>query len=309
MFFSGGKVDIAPFEDQPHVFRALWEGADARSKTFRKYSRQMNNALSLASLKCSPPPPLPGGSNYRPSVTIQGKVFIGMGHLHFDAWNHPNENKRQPMFAQLYVLDPDHADKEHELRLKTLFLPDSVTNAEKRTLEELLQTLQAELRQHNPYVADFKFASEILQRGNPPTVQLILDERQRPAETHERQYNQGYKEISGTENFFSTCKNHSPTYLPCIFIYFAVLTNDQEPDKRSFVVTLRADQEAPVKEIQDTHRSADPLHFVLLFPTGQDGWTLQLTSGNPLKKNPITAMEFYAYHLQLRPNHPNTIFR
>ncbi|MCP3661480.1 MAG: hypothetical protein GY696_03125 [Gammaproteobacteria bacterium] len=197
MCCSGGKVDIAPFEDQPHVFRALWEGGDARSKTFRKYSRQMNNALSLASLKCSPPPPLPGGSNYRPSVTIQGKVFTGMGHLHFDAWNHPNENKRQPMFAQLYVLDPDHADKEHELRLKTLLLPDSVTNAEKRTLEELLRTLQVELHQHNPYVQDFKFASEILQRGNPPTVQLILDERQRPAEAHERQYNQGYKEISG----------------------------------------------------------------------------------------------------------------
>ncbi len=101
------------------------------------------------------------------------------------------------MFAQLYVLDPDHAHKEHELRLNTLLLPDSVTNAEKRTLEELLQTLQVELRQHNPYVQDFKSASEILQRGNPPTVQLILDERQRPAEAHERQYNQGYKEISG----------------------------------------------------------------------------------------------------------------
>ncbi|MCP3661149.1 MAG: hypothetical protein GY696_01430 [Gammaproteobacteria bacterium] len=136
-----------------------------------------------------------------------------MGHLHFDAWDHPNKKKRQPMFAQLYVLDPEHANKEHELRLKTLLLPDSVTDAEKRTLEELLRTLQMELHQHNPYVADFKFASEILQRGNTSTVQLILDERQRPAEAHERQYNQGYKEISGTEKFFASCINHSPTHL------------------------------------------------------------------------------------------------
>ncbi len=88
--------------------------------------------------------------------------------------------------------------------------------------------------------------------------------------------------------------------------------DDQQPDKRSFVVTLRVvrnDQYASVKEIQDTHRSSDPLHFILLFPTGQDGWTLELKSRNPIKKNPVTAMEFYAYHLQLRPEHPNTLFR
>ncbi len=103
--------------------------------------------------------------------------------------------------TQLYIHDHDHADKEHELRLKSLFLPDSVMNPEKWTLEELLQTLQAELRMHNPYVQDFQFASEIIQRKNPKHLQLILDEKERPPEAHERQYNQGYKEISGTKNF------------------------------------------------------------------------------------------------------------
>ena len=52
-----------------------------------------------------------------------------------------------------------------------------------------------------------------------------------------------------------------------------------------------------LQTIADTHQSHDPLHFVLLFPYGTDGWHLGLTHSMYETKR-LTAMKFYSLHLQ-----------
>ena len=47
-----------------------------------------------------------------------------------------------------------------------------------------------------------------------------------------------------------------------------------------------------------THRSYDPLQYPLLFPTGRDGWNLNVTSLSNNKKVTLTA--FTSFHLMER---------
>ena len=77
--------------------------------------------------------------------------------------------------------------------------------------------------------------------------------------------------------------------------------NDEQPGPRCIVICHRGPGRK-VKEILDTHRSSDPLRFILLFPTGQDGWDQHLVKKPmaPLCTAKISPLKFYAYHLQLR---------
>lgn len=54
------------------------------------------------------------------------------------------------MFAQLYAMYPDHAQKENEVRLATVTLLKSATTHDKQVLL------------WNPYAHDFKMAYQIL---------------------------------------------------------------------------------------------------------------------------------------------------
>ena len=69
-----------------------------------------------------------------------------------------------------------------------------------------------------------------------------------------------------------------------------VIVDDENAGHHSFVVNLRGPGRR-VQEVQDTHRVADPLHYILLFPWGTDGWNLYI-KGSPL--------QYYCYHLQIR---------
>ena len=89
------------------------------------------------------------GSGWNPSVVIQGKVFVGMGPLR------PTDGVA-PIFAQLYVLDPAHADAESELRMNNMCLPATTTAADVCTLRNIVQELQSALHDHNPYIQDIK---------------------------------------------------------------------------------------------------------------------------------------------------------
>jgi len=71
-----------------------------------------------------------------------------------------------------------------------------------------------------------------------------------------------------------------------------VIMDDENPGNRSFIVSLRGPGRK-VLEIQDTHRSADPLHFTLLFSLGQDGWHLGLRA---------SPLQYYSYQIQVRQN-------
>ncbi|CAB4418636.1 unnamed protein product [Rhizophagus irregularis] len=54
------------------------------------------------------------------------------------------------------------------------------------------------------------------------------------------------------------------------------------------------------KKISETHPSYDPLHYVLLFPKGDDGWHINIPLIGSLKREKVTAMQFYSYRLQIK---------
>uniref|UniRef100_A0A1I8I3V1 Helitron_like_N domain-containing protein n=1 Tax=Macrostomum lignano TaxID=282301 RepID=A0A1I8I3V1_9PLAT len=58
----------------------------------------------------------------------------------------------------------------------------------------------------------------------------------------------------------------------------------------------------PPEHICDTHRSYDPLEYVLLFPFGEDGWSIGLKQDRG-----ITIMKYYAFMIQVRPGQFNSL--
>ena len=109
-------------------------------------------------------------------------------------------------------------------------------------------------------------------------AQFVINADARPAGEHERRYNRGFSEVS-------------------------VLMNDV-PGQRDVVLHLRG---GGLTTVSDTHRSYDPLHFVLLFPHGTDGWHLALTHADSNKR--LTSREFYCYHLHIRPAQSSVLLR
>ena len=51
MCCSSGKVILPDYPEPPNCIKNLLTDSDERSQVFRKYIRQLNNALSMASLK------------------------------------------------------------------------------------------------------------------------------------------------------------------------------------------------------------------------------------------------------------------
>jgi hypothetical protein len=70
---------------------------------------------------------------------------------------------------------------------------------------------------------------------------------------------------------------------------------------------------SPLKRIQDTHRSYDPLQYPLLFCRGEDGYDFSLMKVDPVTgaqlKNKVTSREYYAYRIMFRANDFNSLLR
>ena len=133
--------------------------------------------------------PQPPGGGYCPAITIQGKVYINFGPLI------PNDGSA-PIFSQLYVLDPEHAESETELRMGNLHLAGTVSDAEKERCREIMKILQKELKRCNGYVKDFKYAFEIANEHPEANFKLQMDDTQRPTGEHARRFNANFNEIT-----------------------------------------------------------------------------------------------------------------
>ena len=93
-------------------------------------------------------------------------------------------------------MDHDHAQKEKEVRQATVTLPKSATTNEMQILLYVIDILQQDLCNSNPYVHDIKMACQILSPKNSQQLSLVLDERKRPIGEHSWTYNLGLKDIS-----------------------------------------------------------------------------------------------------------------
>merc|ERR1712023_413729 len=116
---------------------------------------------------------------------------------------------------------------------------------------------QDALRETNTYVQDFVSAGELLQREEVTNAQFVIEPNARPKDAHKRTYNTTtFNEVS----------------------VLMVEAKGGAVPKRSVKVRKR---DGGVWDIDETNRAFDPLHFVLLFPHGDDGWHPHIEKATP----------------------------
>ena len=281
---SQGKVSlpnfVKPTDSSALAVYNLFRNPGPAGNLIRRFARQLNNALTLASQKVSEV--LPSNGGFTPSVVIQGKLYHRLGSLEAST----GEAKK---FAQIYIHDPQHDEEaEARIRLGYMRLPKGTTADEKAALTNMLLVLQSKLKECNPYIKDFRMACE-LDPDEVEHVRLVIDADKRPTGEHARRYNAptGFKEIN-------------------------VLIGEEPGQRRDIVLRVRGN--GALIDMNETHRSFDALHFVLLFPEGDDCWNLELKQlTKDLTRDSgkrVAVREFYAYHLhERREGQSNMLFK
>jgi hypothetical protein len=237
---SDGAVELPPVSKLERLEEPWTNQTDPCATLLRELPRNFNNTLALAYEEVLEPD-LGDASNGQPSLVIQGKMYHRVGPL-------SAEENRTKAFAQLHVHDPAAADDVAEQRLKWMYMPQGTSERKKQHALNLLLELQTALKDNNTYVADFANAGDIFNKEDVVDRQFVIDPTKRPHNTHERCYNDHtFHEVS----------------------VLMLEANGGKAPKRSAKVR---DREGGLHDIDETHRAFDPLHFVLLFPLGDDGW-------------------------------------
>ena len=171
---SNGKVKTPVFPKPPGCLSELWKSNDAPGKLLRKYSREINNAVALSSIKVTER----RFGGFTPTVIFQGQVKHRAGSLL------PADDET-PRFSQVYCLD---ARLEKTQRFENMYIPPSTSKADRDGLKKLLPKITSILHDHNPFVKDFKMILEMpeeeLAHGK-----IVISAKERPRGEHERRYN------------------------------------------------------------------------------------------------------------------------
>ena len=239
------------------------------NQTFLQRIRSFNNAFALASLGCNQVRFPTGVSCFK----VQGKIHHFMGSLL------PLENEA-PKFAQLYFIDSEHELTNRSMNLETFGTTYQGISETRQAMDVLnrnnvVASIQEALHESNPFVRSFKTAMEI----ESPEVKLVLSEKQKPRNEHSRRYN--LPESSEV----------------------AVVIPGEDIGNLDIVVQKRS---GGLQRISTLHRFYDPLHYVIPFPYGTEGWQRGLLSS---KGKTLTQVDFYSYRLQVREGEHNTLMR
>ena len=141
-----------------------------------------------------------------------------------------------------------------------------------------INILQNCLHRVNPYVQSFKSALDF---GDEHTdIQLVLRADKKPSGEHVRRYN-------------------LPTASEV-----AVIMPGEHAENLDIILQRKT---GDIQRINARHRSYDPLHYVLLFPHGSDGYTQHIP--NARGQGHVTPASYYRYRLQIRSNDTNHIMR
>jgi hypothetical protein len=255
-----GKVKVEHFPECTPRLKELLEGDSIDSRCFKRHIRSVNQALSFASLTVKHTIPIWARCSgaYNPNIVIAGRAYYNLGATE----PMPGETPRN---VQLYVHDLDTADEEYDMRAALIdqFVPISTSLPERARLKRILQELQIELHNANPYVQFFQHLYNVQHQHS--SQKLALSERDLPPNSTRRYTAHGSPEI-------------------------AVLIED-EAGNRDIIVHLHG---GGIQRIPDTHRAVDPLYFVLLHPTGHPGWRLGLEQSNGRR---LTSDKYYRYLL------------
>ena len=252
----------------------LWMNADNDGKVLRKFAVASNNAFAFASqtMKSASVP----GDGWKPTVVIQGCCYHNIGPIV------PQGGSTACRNIQVYTLDEQHERDATSVRFGNIdFKRGTITVAEKATLTRVWDTIDAAMKgaTGSPLVQDF-LALKDMSEDEVGTGSFVLRADARPDGEHERRYNrpEGFKEIT-------------------------MLIDDDagRATERDIVVHKKVPAgESIIMRIKPTHRLFDALHYVLIFPGAEDGWTFDMRALAPRAGKKVTQRDFYAYQLHER---------
>jgi hypothetical protein len=255
------------------VLLSLLNGNSPEAQNFRKFIRNYNNGFAMASLSAKLDVPHGNGPYcYR----IHGQMY----HLLAPMSAEPG---KQPMNIQLYFLDSDEANKER------LGHP-----ANQGCIQSVLESIESELNQVNPYIKSFKLMKEVMQEEESkaqaeskpsPIVQMIFDTNR---SLDRRRYN-------------APITNE----VAAVFVF---PNNDEIPPSRQYSVVSRNGTTQFITEISPI---CDPLTYPILYPYGENGWHPDLEKADigTRKRVRITQMEYYKFFLAIRENSLNVLLK
>ena len=258
-----------------------------------------NGKVKLPSLQ---PPPEPLESLMSGTTTVSKQFLENMRKYNscfqmtsFGATSEISEPGFMPTFkvqGQVYhrvgsLLPP--ANEEPKF-LQIYFMGDSRQEANQRcnnipgTQIDIVMDLQQLLHEHNPYVRIFKSALEKMLSDD---YRVVINADKKPVWGHARQFN---KPVTDE---------------------VAVVIVGNEYERRDIVLEKRNNQ---LQRVVETHRAYDALQYPLIFWEGDDGYNFLImqtdpTTGMPVDRKKVSAMDFYAYRIMARNRATNHILR
>ena len=199
------------------------------------------------------------------------KISGSMFHLSPNVLPEPGQ---EPKFAQIYVYD---RELQVDARLKH-------SNQPKLINKKVVRNLQDMLKDCNFYVQRYQAAADIFASRPTEDLRLVIKSK-------------GSKEAQ------------KKTFMPDVSDVVVIAPGDQT--ERRDVILYKSKSSHPTGNdtvrIHELNKSYDPTAYVLILPNGDDGYSIP----PPLKKNsrPLTAMDYYSFHLMIRDSCFNTLHR
>ena len=144
-----------------------------------------------------------------------------------------------------------------------MYVPANAGPTERAQVADLVAVTDIVLRRYNPYIKDYKTMMEIFESDGAANAKFCIDPHRAPADAGPRTYND-----------FET--------LDEISVVVASFGEEGAPlPSRSVRITKNrildnTGSAYQVINIPESNRAFDPLHFTLLFPHGDPGWTIAL---------------------------------
>ena len=277
MCCNNNKIELPLFPALPPTLHRLFTDTTANSiaRYFQDNMRKFNAGMAMASLQVN-------------DATVRGRCQPGC----FKVWGQlhrrigpllPSQNSSQPTNCmQTYFRDAEYQDKLRASRNGGA-RSAQIHNKEISIFQQLRLSLTQECS--NSYLRSFVTVNEYIQQNNlnPDELQIELHAVDKPAPGQH------------------IGRLHLPTAPEIALLLPTSIPRNSE---RRVVCNVRSNNSNnDLQFIQDYHRSYIPLLYVLFFPHGTDGWSLNTRSTiSPFKK--VTLSAYVRYHMMQR-NHYN----
>ena len=158
------------------------------------------------------------------------------------------EEGLQPAFAQLYIYD-----SEHENSHRHNIMPD--------LNDVILHNLLNMLDECNPYIHNFRHVRDCIQTIASNKIFMVIH----------------------ADRTQDSCRYNAPSASEVAAIMVGD-GHDLDASNRDIILRMR---DRGLQRISETHPSYDPLHYVLLFPQGDDGWHVDIPLIGSVKRDCI----------------------